>query len=308
MDNFKELVIYSKKEELTEGMFGQALSWIISFLLYIENVNLSDNIKVFFDINTLPNGNLIPKFIVPKLLHTDTQLNSPLYIDLRKWKTNGYPNMLPINYTFTENTFEITNKIFNKWFTFSDELLTSIPNFNTDDTLGIHYRGTDKNYDNSQTNPITQYEFILIIKDFLKNSNINFKSIYCASDEEMFIVNIIKEFPHLSVIVYDQKRASDNSKKGFFREGAKLDITDQDKMTIASLVDMISLSKCHTVLKTSSALSVYSKIINPNINLYTVNAMKMRFFPAAYVKPYKSNSLEINKILKRTMKNDCGFN
>jgi len=66
---------------------------------------------------------------------------------------------------------------------------------------------------------------------------------------------------------------------------------------------MFLLSKCKTVIKSSSALSAFSKIINPSLDLYTINAARCRWFPAAMVKPYVSKTDKINKILSRTMKN-----
>ena len=56
-------------------------------------------------------------------------------------------------------------------------------------TLGVHYRGTDKNYDIGQANYITETEMILIVKDYMENNNI--EQIFCCSDEQSFI-NAIK--------------------------------------------------------------------------------------------------------------------
>ncbi len=64
---------------------------------------------------------------------------------------------------------------------------------------------------------------------------------------------------------------------------------------------MLLLSKCNTIIKTSSALSCFSKIINPNINLYCTSAMKQKWFTAGLVKPYNSESKIIQKILQKTM-------
>jgi hypothetical protein len=67
---------------------------------------------------------------------------------------------------------------------------------------------------------------------------------------------------------------------------------------------MLALSKCNKIIKTSSALSAFSKIINPSTKLYTVSAMKKPWFPSVIAEKYETNSEEIKKILKRTMKND----
>lgn len=68
---------------------------------------------------------------------------------------------------------------------------------------------------------------------------------------------------------------------------------------------MVGLSKCGTVIKNSSALSAFSKIINPSLNIFTVSAMKQKWFPTGVIKVYKTKSNKIKKILARTMKGDC---
>jgi hypothetical protein len=53
---------------------------------------------------------------------------------------------------------------------------------------------------------------------------------------------------------------------------------------------MLCLSKCNTVLKTSSALSSFAKIINPDLKIYRINSLKFTptpknvpYFPDAYI-------------------------
>ena len=197
------------------------------------------------------------------------------------------------------SSFFIANRVWNTYFDFADIVKNQIPSFDGSKTVGIHYRGTDKNTDLSQANPITHDEVFVIIEDFLKN-NQDIKNIYCCSDEQQFVDKVASRFNTYTIIQYDQNRSQQGT-YAFFREGEYVNKEMQDSMTIAALVDMISLSKCHTVLKTSSALSAFSKIINPQLNLYAISAMKQRWFPTGVVEGYQSNSQEVNKILNRTM-------
>lgn len=41
------------------------------------------------------------------------------------------------------------------------------------------------------------------------------------------------------------------------------------------MIDMLSLSKCKTVIKVSSVLSAFSKLINSELEIYRVNGSKM---------------------------------
>ena len=79
----------------------------------------------------------------------------------------------------------------------------------------MHYRGTDKNKDNEQANPITIDEFIIIIKDFIsKHKNIN--TIFACSDEKGFVEKLLSTFPNMNILENKQERGSKNEINGFF--------------------------------------------------------------------------------------------
>jgi hypothetical protein len=287
------MLIYSNSEDLTEGIYGQCITWLLEVLYYMEKNNKINNNEINFDINTLNNGNLIPTFIKPKKTY---KIDNPIKINLRNYKIEN--NICGFN--IHNNSFIKANEIFNKYFIFNDFILKQISYLNIpNESLGIHYRGTDKNYDNSQANPITQDEMLLIIEDYFKNNTVD--KIYCCSDEQSFIDKIKIQYPH-KTIEYKQLRSNNSDNYGFFRIGQNHQ--DKDNLTYASIIDMIALSKCRTIIKTSSALSSFSKIINPVIKLYSVCAMKQNWFPAAVAEYYKTDSPIINNILKRTMNGD----
>ena len=143
---------------------------------------------------------------------------------------------------------------------------------------------------------------ILIVKDYMENHDI--EQIFCCSDEQSFIDEIKMLYPN-KIIEYKQPRSNKSGRFGFFRNGQYSSDTDMDNLTYSCIIDMLALSKCGTVIKTSSALSAFSKILNPSLKLYTVSAMKQSWFPTAAIDRYSSESEEINKILRRTMINDC---
>ena len=134
-----------------------------------------------------------------------------------------------------------------------------------------------------------------IIKDYTKNNFFN--KIFCCSDDESFINDMKNLYPN-KIISYDQIRKN-------FRYGQKYSEENKDNNTYACFIDMVGLSKCGTVIKNSSALSAFSKIINPSLNIFTVSAMKQKWFPTGVIKVYKTKSNKIKKILARTMKRDC---
>lgn len=282
--------IFSLKEHFTEGVFGQILIWLLETIHHLEN-NFQD-LKLSFDINALAYDNIIPTFI--QTIHDFPVFDKK--INLKEYKLSHNTH-----FQNNSNSFFIAHNIWNKYFKFSDRILNEIPVFDSKHTLGIHYRGTDKNFDNYQTNSISQDEFILIVNDFLINHP-DITTIFCCSDESSFIHNISNTFKNIHVFQYKQPR-SHNSNDAFFRNGYNIDKITKDNLTISAFVDMITLSKCKYVLKTSSALSAFSKIIQPDLQIYTVSAMKLPWFPTATIPVYQTNSDEISIILNRTLHN-----
>jgi hypothetical protein len=296
---YNELIIFSKKNELIQGIFGQCLIWLLELLYFLETSNIiNEHTKIIFNINTLNNDNLIPNFILPKKLYTLNQFSKPGKISLVQAKKR-----FGFGFEFNKNSFKKANNIFHKYFKFHDLIINEVYKLNINTkTLGIHYRGTDKNYDSLQANYITQDETLAIIQDYGKNNKI--EKIFCCSDEQSFINKIKLLFPN-KLIEYKQIRANHSNNYGFFREGHTSPKNIKNNLTLSCIIDMYALSKCNTIIKTSSALSSFSKLINTSLNLYTVSAMKLPWFPAGVAEPYKTNSAIIKSILERTMKGDA---
>jgi hypothetical protein len=291
--------IYSNPLDFTEGIFGQCLTWLLEVLNYLENSKtINDNTQLSFNINTLNNRNLIPKFIQP--LKIIDESFKAVEISLKHFKID----VVPVGFKLSEESFDKANRIFNKYFKFNDFILDEVNKLNiTNKTLGIHYRGTDKLYDKNQANSITRSDMILIVKDYVENNDID--HIFCCSDEQLFINEIKRIYPN-KLIQYEQSRSNEDSVNyGFFRNGHKCNDRERDALTYSCIIDMLALSKCTTIIKTSSALSSFSKILNPSLKLYTVSSMKQPWFPTAVANIYEPYSEEIKKILKRTMINDC---
>jgi hypothetical protein len=295
-----ELIIYSKKNDLKQGMFGQVLIWFLEVLYDLQQRSLiNDDTKLAFDINADAYDNIIPTFVQPKTMYDSRKFSNPKLLDMTEHKVHS----TKVSFEFTESSFTDANKIWNRYFQFSDNILNKIPEFNGSNTLGIHYRGTDKNVQYNEANAITQTEFIAIAIDFLKQPQYShIKCIYCCSDEYSFVTNLKAYLPHdVQVIEYIRVQTADNIPLHRLTADAHIQKRIKDELTISAFVDMLALSRCHSVLKTNSALSAFSKIINPELQLYTASAMKEKWFPTGVVRPYVTNTKEINHILNRTM-------
>ena len=71
-----------------------------------------------------------------------------------------------------------------------------------------------------------------------------------------------------------------------------------------ALVDAIVLSKCKYLLKTSSALSAWSKVFNPEVEAYRVQGFNADWFPDANIPMYWTEDPASQAILKRTLQKD----
>ena len=237
--------------------------------------------------------NIIPTHIIPRNVYSANDLENAHHLNIKSYKLS-----IDIDFDFNTESFNKANYIWNKYFKLHPDIEKRIPVFDTSTTLGIHYRGTDKNTDVNEANPISQDEFITVIKDYLKNNNY-VKNIYCCSDEASFITRIKTDFADLNIVDYDQKRSE--NKLYALHTGCLITDIDMFNHTFAAFVDVFALSKCNTVLKTSSAMSSFSKILNPGLNLITCCAMKQKWFPTGVVETYQSSDGVVNNILKRTM-------
>ena len=56
-----DFIIYSEHKDLTEGMFGQCLIWLLEILNILQDQKyIQENSKIHFNVNSLPYDNLIP--------------------------------------------------------------------------------------------------------------------------------------------------------------------------------------------------------------------------------------------------------
>lgn len=164
------------------------------------------------------------------------------------------------------------------------------------DTLGIHYRGNDKNTNLADSNPVSYDDFSAIIRDFLKRPN-HFKQIFVATDEKAFIEHLrsILQIPVVSLGAGKYHREL---------EGQVGRAAEADR----AMVDCVLLSRCATVLNTSSALSAFAKVLNADLEIYRCGASKMfndiPYFPIAYIPVYEFDDPGVRAILARTLAGD----
>ena len=143
--------ISTKAEELTEGLFGQV------FLFVFEILPALHRKRIFpaWAIRSLKYG-VEPDFVViPGLLDVNYDLPKAPYVeyDLREMRAR-YCKVLGGDWKYA-------SRLWNTYFRVPERVVLRAAQFGSlGSALGLHYRGTDKNQDAEQTNPVSRDDFL----------------------------------------------------------------------------------------------------------------------------------------------------
>lgn len=164
------------------------------------------------------------------------------------------------------------------------------------DALGVHYRGTDKQTADWDTNPVTQDDMIAIVSYFMRKRP-DLKKVLLATDDRTFPDRLNGSVP-TEVI---------NLGNIPFHKDENVQSRDLAQAKRARL-DSVLLSRCGAVVKTSSALSGFAKVFNPGLDIYRCAASKkfadIPYFPVAYIPAYESDDPKVRATLDRLMRDD----
>lgn len=195
------------------------------------------------------------------------------------------------------NDWNELSRLWNAYFKIPQRIVDqadSVPGLDT--AIGLHYRGTDKLTNTTDSNPITAETFLTLTLDFLA-SRPETQRIFAATDDFSFVEKLRKAV-QLPVINLGEV--------GFHKQtGPQVDpIQKADR----ALLDCLLLSRCKSVLQTSSALSSFAKILNPNLEIYRCASSKLfaeiPYFPVAYVPQLSLPNPEAHRILEASMADD----
>lgn len=146
--------------------------------------------------------------------------------------------------------------------------------------LGIHYRGTDKTSGDrwAEGNPIDAKEFLDHAKSILSHFP-DIDGVYVTTDEQKFLDYARREITSHPVYGEDLKRHA--------ALGMGLHIMPGDPAEKAkeAVLIMLMLAQCHYMIKTTSLLSAWAKVINPALKVFV--PQKPRVETGGYVFPDK---------------------
>lgn len=291
---------------LTEGFFGQALIWILELLPFVKR----SNEDVTFEIGC-KNYGVPPEYdcIRPYFVH-----RRPVKTPREKTRVESITELKKRHWThFTE--FQTPNGLWNEYFSFKPLVTDEVNDFVSENfvgrTLGIHFRGTDKQVGHCiQGGRINYEDMDVLIEDFCIRPEKVPDTIFVTSDEADFVTHVHTRFGKRFRVVHrgdSIRNARDVQRPAFYgvdsTAGAILERSDEQVIALGldAICNALILSKCDAVLKTSSALSAWAKIFNPNLEVYRVNAFMYDWFPDAAIPLYTSSDPLVETILVRTL-------
>jgi hypothetical protein len=283
--------ITSSSDELIHGLFGQALTWVLESLSTLENENIVPS-QAVWNINANAYGKIIPGVLVP-LKNPPTGnlvLNDPVsckMVDLKMRSSDPF--------ALNNESFKQAHELLNRWFSIEPSITARVPHAISERWGGIHYRGTDKQTDQNETEPVSKREFLTLVVDFCDQHN--FEGLFVCSDEQGFVAEVAAALPFLQISSIDQFRSSDSRTLHF----DQIPETEKGKQMMASFAmsDVVALSRCGHVLKCSSALSAWAKILRPKCVLHQVAITKHPWFPLSVVAMYEARSEAAKRIMAR---------
>jgi Nodulation protein Z (NodZ) len=272
---------------MTEGLFGQVILFIFEIIPILEKEGI-DISTLHWDISTTNYGSIFPNVLEYR---AEKSKDGPsAFQNIR----NLFDVRRQVPQYVLGDDFERLNQLFFKYFRIPDALEQLANSYQLDGFLGLHFRGTDKTTDSGMNAPISTANFYTIVDSYIRCNGIT--RIFLATDENTVLTYFKEKYPDILFL-----SSRDFSQPLYWKGQADVEKNARDAM-----VDMLCLSKCDTVIKVSSALSSFAKLLNPSLKIYRVNALKMftdiPYFPDAYIPlltPREEFGEECNELLNR---------
>ncbi|WKJ91883.1 nodulation protein NodZ [Methylomonas montana] len=249
------------------GFFAK-LNWCLLVLYYCQRNNLIPYIELtslnYIDANR---GNDWFKYYFTNLALREHGYDAdyhPKYVTrIRKIKDLHLPG-----WCYHELTLEHAAALFKQSIAIQPEIASEVDAFTTDHfanrkVLGVHYRGTDKVIEAPRVN----WDFCeKTIRNYLADHS-DTDVIFVATDEGPFLRHIALKFPDVEVISHDDHFRSEGGEAiHTLGTGGDNYLKGRD-----ALVNSLLLSKCNTVIRSSSFLSAWSSIFNPMLHVILLN-------------------------------------
>lgn len=235
------------------GFFAQ-LTWCVLMLEYCKQRGLTAKLSATGEHYRDPARS--PNWLSYFFEVADTR--QPVDFRIAEWNEL----CMPAKY-LKRKTIERANELVKRHLPLKQEILSKLDQFCRDHfggkkILGVHFRGTDK----TEEAPRVSWEAMRqTILNYLKaNEEVN--GLFVASDEPAFQEYIRESFADLSVV------SSQSSLAASYK--TDLGVSNYQKGEEA-LLDCLLLSRCSALIRTTSFLSAWASIFNPQLPIVVVN-------------------------------------
>ena len=286
-----------KSDFLPHGLFGQIFAWMLDLLPHCDRQGWQ---RCSWDIKSRLYGPAPGYNIFPTVIETayEPQPDPPgtasfedLHFMLNPDREHGGAG------AHFRGNFQLAHDCWTRYFRFP--AMTRSELFSEKNALGVHYRGTDKNADSFQTNPVSVADFLAVLEDFLSWHR-DFDFVFAASDDATFIESL-RGFCHnrLPMCCHSHARST-NSEPLFYSHPAQ----ENQWFAEEAVRDCVSLSQCRYMLANMSALSAFAKVLNPDLEAYRIAACKQPWFPHGHTTLYTGKRAAVRDITDRLQKDD----
>ncbi len=284
----KPVRIVCDAKDLSQGLFGGLFYYLLQLLPYLHEGGLYPQ----WHLRTTHYGDPPDFLTLPGILDLAYTPPSGPYRDITLFE------MRRRHAHVVGNDWEALHALWKLYFRIPPRILAAAADYlPRGPVLGIHYRGTDKQTNTWDSNPISQEQYLTLIGNFLEDRH-EFTAIFAATDEIAFLDRLrqASPLPVLSLGAAEFHLAAEHS-------------TTRAEKADRALLDCLLLSRCGCVLETSSALPSFAKLLNPQLEIYRCAASRlfgelfsgMPYFPVAHIPVLPVRHEASRQILGQTM-------
>lgn len=293
--------IATSADDLQEGLFGQVLLWVFELLPALA----ARGVVPVWDIRSRRYGDaasgglVLPGVFDPAPGMPGAPGEPPDAVDTGSlhWRARSLLSLRVANVSVLGGDWDALHALWHRFFRVPARVAAQADAFGLPArTLGLHYRGTDKNLAALDTNPVDADDFLRLARAFLDEHPGRFETVFVASDEPGFLAQAAAALAPVRVRgLGDVPFHKDPSADGLARADR-------------ALLDCVLLSRCAAVLKCSSALSGFAKVLRPELEIWRVAACKrfndVPYFPDAHIPRLVLRDARAREILARQFAGD----
>lgn len=284
-------LVYTEASKIGGGLFGHVMYHVFQILPYFYE----NRLQPMWEICASQYGS------PPDFLTVPGAFDLAYTPDPGSYKRISLPDLRRQQGRILGNDWPELNRIWNTFFRVPPRILARAESvLPSGRSLGIHYRGKEKLTTLDDSNFFSQEDYLVLIREFLSTRSGDFDSIFAATDEYPFVEKL-RAITDLPVINLGEVE--------FYRD-SNLNTTRQE-LTDRAVLDCVLLSRCRTVVLTSSALSSFAKVLNPAIEIYRCAASKLfedvPYFPVAFIPVIPVKSEQSIAVLRNSMAGDWTY-